>query len=132
MPVVSADEVRVAHPKEVLVLNARRVLTRFDALDVDIANVVRFTLLVVEKDIDVLTVIHCRNHKLSHVQIRLLLSFLIRCGRLISLILATIARSEFILAHVQGQDGVWHDRHELMCLSGDIVRLDLATTLYID
>ena len=134
MPVISADEVRVAHPKEVLVLNARRVLTRFDALDVDIANVVGFTLLIMEEDIDVLTVIHCRNHKLSHwgVLVRLLLSFLIRRGRLISLIFPAIARSEFILAHVQGQDGVWHDRHELMCLPGDIVRLDLATTLYID
>ena len=116
-----------------LVLNARRVLTRFDALDVDIANVVRFTLLIVEKDIDVLTVIHCRNHKLGHwgVRIRLLLSFLIR-RRLISLIFRAIAWSEFILAHVQGQDGVRHDCHELMCLPGDIVRLDLATTLYID
>ena len=90
-----------------------------------------------EKDIDVLTVIHRRNHKLGHwhVPVRILLSFLIRCSRLISLIfasIATIAWSEYILAHVQGQNRVWHDRYELMCLSGDIVRLDLASTLYVD
>ena len=134
MSVISADEVRVAHSKEVLVLNARRVLTCFDALDVDIANVVCFTLLIVEKDIDVLTVIHCRNHKLGHipVPISLRLSFLICSSRLICLIFGTIAWSEIILAHVQGQNGVWHDRYELVSLSGDVVRLDLSTTLYIN
>ena len=53
-------------------------------------------------------------------------------SRLICLIFGSIAWSEIILAHVQGQNGVWHDRHELMCLSGDVVRLDLSTTLYIN
>ena len=46
------------------VLDARCVLARLDALDVDVANVVRFTFLVVEKNVDVLAIVDGGNHEL--------------------------------------------------------------------
>ena len=57
-----------------LVLDASCVLTRSNLLDIDVTNVICFTLLVVEEDIDILTVVNSRDHELSRL---LLLDFLI-------------------------------------------------------
>ena len=57
-----------------LVLDASCVLTRSNLLDIDVTNVICFTLLVVEEDVDVLTVVNSRDHELSRL---LLLDFLI-------------------------------------------------------
>ena len=57
-----------------LVLDAGCVLARPNLLDIDVANVICFTLLVVEEHVDILTVVNSRDHELSRL---LLLDFLI-------------------------------------------------------
>lgn len=63
--VIPCNEIRVAHPEKVLVLYTCRVLTCSDTLDVDIADVIRLALLVVEEDVYIFAVIHSRYHKFT-------------------------------------------------------------------
>ena len=124
---IPGNEVRVAHAKEVLVLDRGCLLGLLYLFDIASANVACLARLVEVMHRDILTIVHCSDHQLR----RRCLLLLFRIVRIVSS-RSPVAWTQHILSNVHGEDRIRHHGDKLMCFALDVVGLDLAASLGVN